>query len=79
MQPGCKSSTIEIVAEDELRTLARRRGTRSVEALVLKKLSRARRKDRQFEVYRIADTYLIGPPPDGQVLRLLMAIAEGAE
>jgi hypothetical protein len=62
---------IRVIRDGELEMLAKNAGRTSAEAEVLRELRKARAKDRQFEVVRIGDTYLVGPPADLVTLALV--------
>jgi hypothetical protein len=53
---------VRVIRDGELVMLAELGG--SAEAKVLRQLRRARAKDRQFEVVRINDNYIVGPAMD---------------
>jgi hypothetical protein len=61
---------VRLIRDAELAMLAKEGGRSSAEAKVLRQLRKARAKDRQFEVVRIGDTYLVGPPADLVTLAL---------
>ena len=62
---------VRVIRDGELTMLANLGGRSSAEAQVLRKLRRARAKDRQFEVVRIDDTYFVGPAMDLVTLALI--------
>jgi hypothetical protein len=62
---------VRVIRDGELAMLAKLGGRSSAEAKVLRRLRRARAKDRQFEVLRIDDTCIVGPPVDLVTLALV--------
>ena len=67
------------ISDEELQQLAQEGGPLSLEAYIIKELSRRRAKDHQAYAFRIGDSYYTGPIPDAQTESVLIGFLEQDE